>query len=166
MPTAHGGDHQSDGQHLQAHQRAAHHVGRDLVAQRRDLRRQQPHPHGAHSRCGPRRIPPAGQCGQSLSAAGLDPRCRHAWRRSEDGSRQAPRHRHVCRRPHGEGRQEAAAQSARRAARISKPTHICARRSGKEVSGGYLKLKHNEWNQYCRHLTQWERDTTLDCLAS
>ena len=34
---------------------------------------------------------------------------------------------------------------------------------GKEVSQGYLKLKHNEWNNYCRHLTQWERDTTLDC---
>jgi glutamine synthetase len=34
---------------------------------------------------------------------------------------------------------------------------------GKEVCQGYLKLKHNEWNQYCRHLTQWERDTTLDC---
>lgn len=34
---------------------------------------------------------------------------------------------------------------------------------GEEVSAGYLKLKHNEWNQYCRHLTQWERDTTLDC---
>ncbi|NEU14729.1 type III glutamate--ammonia ligase [Methylobacterium sp. BTF04] len=27
----------------------------------------------------------------------------------------------------------------------------------------YLKLKHEEWNAYCRHLTQWERDTTLDC---
>jgi glutamine synthetase len=27
----------------------------------------------------------------------------------------------------------------------------------------YLKLKHNEWNDYARHLTQWERDTTLDC---
>ena len=34
---------------------------------------------------------------------------------------------------------------------------------GDEVSTGYLKLKHAEWNQYCRHLTQWERDTTLDC---
>jgi glutamine synthetase type III len=34
---------------------------------------------------------------------------------------------------------------------------------GPEVSAAYLKLKHNEWNQYCRHLTQWERDTTLDC---
>ncbi|WP_232631206.1 type III glutamate--ammonia ligase [Methylobacterium sp. Leaf118] len=27
----------------------------------------------------------------------------------------------------------------------------------------YLKLKTEEWNSYCRHLTQWERDTTLDC---
>ena len=27
----------------------------------------------------------------------------------------------------------------------------------------YLKLKHEEWSAYCRHLTQWERDTTLDC---
>jgi glutamine synthetase len=34
---------------------------------------------------------------------------------------------------------------------------------GEEVCAAYLKLKHNEWNQYCRHLTQWERDTTLDC---
>lgn len=34
---------------------------------------------------------------------------------------------------------------------------------GGEVTAAYLKLKHNEWNQYCRHLTQWERDTTLDC---
>jgi glutamine synthetase type III len=34
---------------------------------------------------------------------------------------------------------------------------------GTEVSDAFLKLKHAEWNQYCRHLTQWERDTTLDC---
>lgn len=34
---------------------------------------------------------------------------------------------------------------------------------GAEVSAAFLKLKHNEWNQYCRHLTQWERDTTMDC---
>ena len=27
----------------------------------------------------------------------------------------------------------------------------------------YLKLKHDDWNAYARHLTQWERDTTLDC---
>ena len=27
----------------------------------------------------------------------------------------------------------------------------------------YLKLKYEEWNAYARHLTEWERDTTLDC---
>jgi glutamine synthetase len=27
----------------------------------------------------------------------------------------------------------------------------------------YLKLKHDDWNQYARHLTAWERDSTLDC---
>ena len=29
--------------------------------------------------------------------------------------------------------------------------------------GSYATLKHGEWNDYARHLTQWERDTTLDC---
>jgi glutamine synthetase len=27
----------------------------------------------------------------------------------------------------------------------------------------YLELKQEEWNSYCRHLTDWERDNTLDC---
>jgi glutamine synthetase len=27
----------------------------------------------------------------------------------------------------------------------------------------FLKLKQDEWNSYCQHLTQWERDVTLDC---
>ena len=31
------------------------------------------------------------------------------------------------------------------------------------VIPAYLKLKHREWDDYARHLTQWERDTTLDC---
>jgi glutamine synthetase len=34
---------------------------------------------------------------------------------------------------------------------------------GSETSAAYLKLKKAEWNDYCRHLTAWERDTTLDC---
>ncbi|WP_454854854.1 type III glutamate--ammonia ligase [Rhizobium binxianense] len=33
---------------------------------------------------------------------------------------------------------------------------------GAEFSAAYLKLKHQEWNSYCSHFTQWERDTTLD----
>jgi glutamine synthetase len=34
---------------------------------------------------------------------------------------------------------------------------------GEDVVESYLKLKHNDWNDYCRHLTEWERQTTLDC---
>ena len=33
---------------------------------------------------------------------------------------------------------------------------------GPEFSAAYLKLKHQEWNAYCSHFTQWERDSTLD----
>ena len=34
---------------------------------------------------------------------------------------------------------------------------------GAEFATGYVKLKMDEWNSYCHHLTQWERDHTLDC---
>ena len=34
---------------------------------------------------------------------------------------------------------------------------------GEEVVASYLKLKHDDWNAYSRHLTEWERETTLDC---
>ena len=34
---------------------------------------------------------------------------------------------------------------------------------GKDVSDAYIKLKTDDWNKFCRHLTQWERETTLDC---
>ncbi len=27
----------------------------------------------------------------------------------------------------------------------------------------YPRLKTEEWNSYCRHLTEWKRDNTLDC---
>jgi glutamate---methylamine ligase len=33
---------------------------------------------------------------------------------------------------------------------------------GNDFSESYLKLKHQEWNAYASHLTQWERDNTLD----
>jgi glutamine synthetase type III len=33
---------------------------------------------------------------------------------------------------------------------------------GAEFSAAFLKLKLQDWNSYARHLTQWERDTTLD----
>jgi glutamine synthetase len=28
---------------------------------------------------------------------------------------------------------------------------------------GLVKLRTAEWNAYAGHLTQWERETTLDC---
>ncbi len=34
---------------------------------------------------------------------------------------------------------------------------------GAEFSNAYIKIKQAEWNSYCKHLTQWERDNTLDC---
>ncbi|SEN37544.1 gamma-glutamylmethylamide synthetase [Paracoccus alcaliphilus] len=33
---------------------------------------------------------------------------------------------------------------------------------GEEFSAAYTTLKTREWNSYCSHLTQWERDHTLD----
>lgn len=33
---------------------------------------------------------------------------------------------------------------------------------GDEFSEAYLRLKHQEWNSYAAHFTQWERDVTLD----
>ena len=34
---------------------------------------------------------------------------------------------------------------------------------GDEFCDAYVKLKTDEWDRYSRHLTQWERDNTLDC---
>lgn len=34
---------------------------------------------------------------------------------------------------------------------------------GDEFSSAYIKLKTEDWNNFSRHLTQWERDTTLNC---
>ncbi len=36
-------------------------------------------------------------------------------------------------------------------------------RLGAEFVGGYLRLKYLEWNDFSRHLTEWERARTLDC---
>jgi glutamine synthetase len=33
---------------------------------------------------------------------------------------------------------------------------------GEEFSQAYIKLKTSEWNSYTAHLTEWERDHTLD----
>ena len=33
---------------------------------------------------------------------------------------------------------------------------------GEEFSAAFLKLKHEEWNRYASHFSQWERENTLD----
>ncbi len=38
-----------------------------------------------------------------------------------------------------------------------------AQAMGTDFSTAYTKLRSREWAQFCQHLTQWERDTTLDC---
>jgi glutamine synthetase len=34
---------------------------------------------------------------------------------------------------------------------------------GEDVVASYVKLKTDDWNSYARHLTEWERQSTLDC---
>ena len=34
---------------------------------------------------------------------------------------------------------------------------------GDSFSASYVKLKMQEWDEYSKHLTEWERETTLDC---
>ena len=34
---------------------------------------------------------------------------------------------------------------------------------GDDFLSAYLKLRYDDWNKYCRHLTEWERELTLDC---
>jgi glutamine synthetase len=34
---------------------------------------------------------------------------------------------------------------------------------GENTIASYIKLKTDDWNAYSRHLTEWERQTTLDC---
>lgn len=34
---------------------------------------------------------------------------------------------------------------------------------GEDTVSSYLKLKYADWNDYCHHLTDWERQKTLDC---
>ena len=40
---------------------------------------------------------------------------------------------------------------------------LLRRELGDEFVNSYIKLKTREWNDYSRHLTEWERANTLDC---
>ncbi len=39
---------------------------------------------------------------------------------------------------------------------------VLRRALGTEFADAYVKLRRQQWDDYARHLTQWERDTTLD----
>jgi glutamine synthetase len=49
------------------------------------------------------------------------------------------------------------------ALRALEASSVLASALGKEFVTSYVKLRMSEWNAYARHLTEWERQTTLDC---
>ena len=49
------------------------------------------------------------------------------------------------------------------ALRLTDKSKVLRAAMGDEIIDSYIKLKMEEWNKYTRHLTQWERDHTLDC---
>jgi glutamine synthetase len=49
------------------------------------------------------------------------------------------------------------------ALRLTHGSELLRRELGGEFVDSYVKLKTREWNDYARHLTDWERATTLDC---
>jgi glutamate---methylamine ligase len=48
------------------------------------------------------------------------------------------------------------------ALRALESSETLAKAFGAEFIHGYVRLKRAQWDEYSRHLTQWERDTTLD----
>jgi glutamate---methylamine ligase len=49
------------------------------------------------------------------------------------------------------------------ALRLTERSALLRRELGDEFVDSYIKLKNREWNEYARHLTDWERANTLDC---
>jgi glutamine synthetase type III len=49
------------------------------------------------------------------------------------------------------------------ALRATEKSELLRRELGDEFVDSYVKLKTREWNEYARHLSEWERATTLDC---
>jgi glutamine synthetase type III len=49
------------------------------------------------------------------------------------------------------------------ALRLTGKSELLRRELGDEFVDSYVKLKMREWNDFARHLTDWERANTLDC---
>jgi glutamine synthetase len=49
------------------------------------------------------------------------------------------------------------------AIRLMEKSKVLREQLGDSFVDSYCKLKYSDWNNYSRHLTEWERDNTLDC---
>ncbi|WP_374309517.1 type III glutamate--ammonia ligase [Methylocella sp.] len=49
------------------------------------------------------------------------------------------------------------------ALRLLEGSEVVKQGLGEAFVSSYVKLKHQEWQEYTRHLTEWERERTLDC---
>jgi len=49
------------------------------------------------------------------------------------------------------------------ALRLLEESDVLRERLGDDLIDAYIKLKQSQWNDYSSHLSQWERDNTLDC---
>lgn len=49
------------------------------------------------------------------------------------------------------------------AIRLTEKSQLLRRELGDEFVNSYVKLKTKDWNDFTRHLTEWERANTLDC---
>ncbi|HWA46195.1 MAG TPA: type III glutamate--ammonia ligase [Hypericibacter adhaerens] len=49
------------------------------------------------------------------------------------------------------------------ALRLTEKSKVLREAMGDSFIDAYTKMKHEEWSRYCRHLTQWEIENTLDC---
>jgi glutamine synthetase type III len=49
------------------------------------------------------------------------------------------------------------------ALRLTEKSKVLRNAFGDSFVDAYVRMKNEEWSQYCRHLTQWELDNTLDC---
>ena len=156
-------DLQSDGKQLQAHQRAAHALGRHLVAQRGHLWRQQPHPHDPHSRrrpassCGCSTAPPIPICCRPrVLAPGSD-----GMRNKRDPGKRLDINMYTD--GHNDPELKRLPLNLLDAIRAFEASAVAQAGFGDDLVASYAKLKHDEWNRYCNTVTDWERETTLDC---
>jgi len=49
------------------------------------------------------------------------------------------------------------------ALRLTDKSNFVREAMGDELIDAYIKLRTVEWNQHCQHISQWEKDNTLDC---